>query len=129
MEKREAHQNSKGTSEQARVVRHQAPASPVSAGLPKSSQGLKGTCSEVPKVAWHIGMGAGKRRRLAGDQMERLMEECKASVRAKVEHLFFYVKQMFGYSKTCYRGLPKNENRLPLLLGFANLLRGESCMA
>ena len=42
-------QDSKGTSEQARVVRHQAPASPVSAGLPKSSQGLKGTCSEVPK--------------------------------------------------------------------------------
>ena len=74
-------------------------------------------------------MGAGKRRRLAGDQMERLMEECKASVRAKVEHLFFYVKQMFGYSKTRYRGLPKNENRLALLLGFANLLPGESCMA
>ena len=34
---------------------------------------------------------------------------------AKVEHLFFYVKQMFGYSKTRYRGLPKNENRLALL--------------
>ena len=52
---------------------------------------------------------------LARDQLERLMEECKASVRAKVEHLFFYVKQMFGYSKTRYRGLPKNENRLALL--------------
>ena len=37
------------TSEQARVVRHQAPASPVSTGLPKSSQDLKGTCSEVPE--------------------------------------------------------------------------------
>ena len=58
-----------------------------------------------------------------------LMEECKSSVRAKVEHLFFYVKQMFGYSKTRYRVLSKNENRLALLLGFANLLSGESCMA
>ena len=57
------------------------------------------------------------------------MEGCKSSVRAKVEHLFFYVKQMFGYSKTRYRGLSKNENRLALLLGFANLLSGESCMA
>ena len=39
----------KGTSEQARVVRHQAPASPVSTGLSKSSQSLKGACSDVPK--------------------------------------------------------------------------------
>jgi len=56
------------------------------------------------------------------------MEGCKASARAKVEHLFFYVKQMFGYNKTPYRGLAKNENRLALLLGVANLLRGESCL-
>jgi len=38
------------------------------------------------------------------------------------------VKQMFGYKKTRYRGLAKNENQLALLLGFANLLRGESCL-
>ena len=42
--------------------------------------------------------------------------------------LFFYVKQMFGYGKVRYRSLGKNENRLSLLLGFANLLRAESCM-
>ena len=35
------------------------------------------------------------------------MEECKSSVRGKVEHLFFYVKQMLGYRKTRYRGLGK----------------------
>ena len=65
---------------------------------------------------------------LARDELERLMEECKSSVRAKVEHLFFYVKQMFSYGKVRYRSLGKNENRLALLLGFANLLRAESCM-
>jgi len=54
------------------------------------------------------------------------MEGCKASVRGKVDHLFFYVKQMFGYNKTRYRGLAKNENRLALLLGVANVLRGEA---
>ena len=48
---------------------------------------------------------------------------------AKVDHLFPYVKQMFGTSKVRYRGLAKNENRLALLLGFANLLRARSCMA
>ena len=80
------------------------------------------------QVAWHITMRPSQRRRLAGDELERLMEECKSSVRAKVEHMFFYVKQMFGYSKVRYRSLAKNENRLALLLGFANLLRAESCM-
>jgi len=79
------------------------------------------------QVAWHIALGAGQRRKLARDSLEHLMEQCKSSVRAKVEHVFFYVKQMFEYSKTRYRGLAKNENRLALLLGFANLLRSQSC--
>ena len=56
------------------------------------------------------------------------MEACKSGVRVKVEHVFFYVKQMFGYRKMHYRSLEKKENRLALLLGFANLLREESCM-
>ena len=80
------------------------------------------------QVAWHIAMGPSQRRRLARDDLERLMEECKSSVRAKVEQVFFYVKQMFGYGKVRYRSLRKNENRLALVLGFANLLRVESCM-
>ena len=83
---------------------------------------------EDRQVAWHIAMGPSQRRRLARDGLERLMEACKSSVRAKVEQVFFYVKQMFGYGKVRYRSLAKNENRLALLLGFANLLRAESCM-
>ena len=79
------------------------------------------------QVAWHIAMGAGQRRKLARDSLENLMEWCNSSVRSKVEHIFFYVKQMFDYSKSRYRGLGKKENRLALLLGFANLLRSQSC--
>ena len=56
------------------------------------------------------------------------MEQWKSSVRAKVEHMLFYIKQMFSYEKTRYRGLAKNENRLALLPGCANFLRGEACM-
>jgi len=52
----------------------------------------------------------------------------KASVRAKVEHRFFYIKRMFGYNKVRYRGLEKNTNRLYLLAGFANRLRAERHM-
>ena len=57
------------------------------------------------------------------------MEACKSSVRAKVEQVFFYVKQMFGYGKVRYRSLEKKESRLALLLGFDHLLRVGSCMA
>ena len=54
------------------------------------------------QVAWCMALGAGQRRKLAGGELEKLMEQCKAGVRTKVEHLFFYVKQMLGYSKTRY---------------------------
>ena len=80
------------------------------------------------QVAWHIAMGPSQHRRLARDGLERLMEACQSCVRTKVEQVFFSVKQMFVYGKVRYRSLGKNENRLALLLGFANLLRAESCM-
>jgi IS5 family transposase len=57
------------------------------------------------------------------------IEHHKASIRAKVEHVFFYIKRMFGYSKVRYRGLAKNTNRLYVLSGFSNLLKAESYMA
>ncbi|WP_020405735.1 transposase, partial [Hahella ganghwensis] len=42
--------------------------------------------------------------------------------RAKVEHPFRYIKQVFGYDKVRYRGLAKNKSRLYLLAAFSNLL-------
>ena len=53
---------------------------------------------------------------------EEAAEKVKASVRAKLEHPFLYVKRHFGYAKVRYRGLAKNTQRIALLLGFANLL-------
>ncbi len=75
------------------------------------------------KVEWQIAMRPGKRAQLRKDSPEAAREKEKASVRAKVEHAFFYIKRMFGYNKVRYRGLEKNTNRLYLLAGFANLLR------
>ena len=43
---------------------------------------------------------------------ERYIENRKSSVRCKVEHAFRVIKCQFGYKKTVYRGLVKNENRL-----------------
>ena len=53
---------------------------------------------------------------------EEAEEKHKASIRAKVEHPFLYVKRHFGYSKVRYRGLAKNTQRIAMLLGFTNLL-------
>ena len=79
-------------------------------------------------VKWHVAMRPGERRALARDDRRQRIERCKASVRAKVEHPFRYVKRVFGYDKVRYRGLAKNENRLALLLGFANLMTAEPCL-
>ncbi len=47
-------------------------------------------------------------------------ERARASVRAKVEHPFLYLKRRFGYARVRYRGLAKNRQRIALLPGFAN---------
>jgi IS5 family transposase len=76
------------------------------------------------KVDWLIAMRPGKRAQLPVSNPLHAAEKIKASVRAKVEHPFRYIKQVFGYRKVRYRGLAKNSCRLHLLAGFTNLLIG-----
>lgn len=52
---------------------------------------------------------------------ERYIENRKSSVRCKVEHVFRIIKCQFGYRKTAYRGLKKNENRLYAMFACDNL--------
>ena len=80
---------------------------------------------EDRKVDWLIALRPSKRRQLSARSVEGRAEKAKASVRAKVEHPFRYVKRMFGYDKVRYRGLAKNTQRISLLLGFTNLLIAE----
>ena len=81
------------------------------------------------EVEWHVAMRPSKRRKLEPGSDEAVLEKRKASVRAKVEHPFLYIKRHFGYAKVRYRGLAKNTQRLALLLGFANLMRAEQYLA
>jgi IS5 family transposase len=53
--------------------------------------------------------------------LERI-EKLKASVRAKVEHPFHVVKNLFKMRKVRYRGLAKNTAQLTTLFGMANLV-------
>ena len=79
---------------------------------------------EVP-VTWHVAMRPGKRRALPDTPWGALLEQierAKASIRAKVEHPFHVVKNLFRHKKTRYRGLDKNTKQLFTLFGLANLV-------
>ena len=45
----------------------------------------------------------------------------KSKVRAKVEHAFLVIKQIFGWTKVRYRGLAKNTHWFQISCGLANL--------
>ncbi|RFC40289.1 MAG: transposase, IS4 family [Candidatus Nitrotoga sp. CP45] len=79
---------------------------------------------ELP-IIWHVAMRPSKRKALdksaVGELMEKL-EHTKASIRAKVEHPFHVVKNLFQHRKARYKGLAKNTAQLFTLFGFANLV-------
>ncbi len=79
-------------------------------------------------VEWFIAMRPGKRAKMAKTNPLAQAEKIKASVRAKVEHAFFYIKCVFHYNKVRYRGLAKNTNRLYVLAGLTNLIRMKSTL-
>lgn len=65
----------------------------------------------------------GLRRALPDDDLGRLrqrIERVKARLRAKVEHPFHVIKNLFRYRKTRYRGLAKNTAQVVTLFGLAN---------
>ena len=49
-------------------------------------------------------------------------KHAKASIRAKVEHPFHAVKNLFIHCKTRYKGVAKNSTQMFSLFGLANLL-------
>lgn len=76
-------------------------------------------------VTWHVAMKPSKRKALPGTPLGELLEkieQLKASIRAKVEHPFHVVKNLFRHKKTRYRGLDKNTKQLFTLFGLANLV-------
>ena len=76
-------------------------------------------------VNWHVAMRPGKRRALPETPLGKIqeaIEHTKARIRAKVEHPFHVVKNLFKHKKTRYRGLAKNAAQLLTLFGLANLM-------
>ena len=54
-------------------------------------------------------------------ELQKKKNKSKASVRAKVEHIFRIVKRIFGFDKVRYRGIAKNHHRLCANFALANL--------
>jgi IS5 family transposase len=89
-------------------------------------QGVEKRPENVGKaVTWHVAMKRSKRKALPKSKLGRMMEkleDLKASVRAKVEHPFHVIKNLFRHRKTRYRGLAKNTAQLCTLFAFAKLV-------
>jgi len=50
-------------------------------------------------------------------------ETKKCKIRAKVEHVFHVIKNIFGYKRAKYKGIAKNDGRLNILFALANIYR------
>jgi IS5 family transposase len=76
-------------------------------------------------VQWHVARKRGKIKQMADGPLKELMlaaERAKAQIRARVEHPFHVVKNLFRHKKARYKGLAKNTAQLFSLFGLANLV-------
>ncbi len=86
-----------------------------------------------PDVHWHTSMMPSKRKAIKTAKLQEgttgllaqtidQIEKLKASIRAKVEHPFHIVKNLFNYKKVSYKGIAKNATRHVMLFALANLV-------
>lgn len=82
------------------------------------------------EVQWHIARRRKTLEKLADGWQKNLAhayEKLKAQVRARVEHPFHIIKNIFQYKKARYKGLAKNDAQLNVLFALSNLfmMRGQ----
>lgn len=78
-----------------------------------------------PGMQWHVAAKRGKIKALRDGMLKEKIQELeklKASVRARVEHAFHVVKNLFGYRKVRYRGMARNSAQVHTLFALANLV-------
>lgn len=83
-------------------------------------------------VRWHIAKRRTPIREMVEGWQKDLAlahEKLKARLRAKVEHPFHVIKNIFKHKKTRYKGLPKNAAQINVLFALSNLYmaRGKLC--
>ena len=70
-------------------------------------------------VRYRVNRRAGRHRVLSDYQ--RQVNRVRSATRARGEHAFRIVKQLWGFTKVRYRGLAKNTARLFVMFALANL--------
>lgn len=76
-------------------------------------------------IQWHVAAKRGQVQKmppLRYQQAVQAYERAKASIRARVEHVFHVLKNLFGYKKVSYRGIAKNAARLNAQFALVNLV-------
>jgi IS5 family transposase len=88
-------------------------------------QGYHGQTAVIRAVAPKAQDCTNRRSRYRGgeriDHATRAKNRNKSRVRAKVEHVFGVMKNIFGFRKVRYRGLEKNRHRVEVLAALTNL--------
>jgi transposase, IS5 family len=80
--------------------------------------------TQCPSLIWHVAAKRGQVKAMTEGAIKALtqqLEKLKAQVRARVEHPFHILKNLFRHRKTRYRGLAKNTAQLQSLFALANL--------
>lgn len=83
------------------------------------------------QVTWFIAAKRSTVEAIASEELKDLVkrrERLTAAIRARVEHPFHIVKNLFGYRKVRYKGLAKNRAQLHTLFALANLVRAKSAL-
>ena len=76
-------------------------------------------------IEWSVARRRSTITKMADGTVKTLtqaLERVKAQIRARVEHPFHVVKNLFHYKKVRYKGLAKNKAQLYSLFGLANLV-------
>ena len=76
-------------------------------------------------ITWHVAAKRGKVQELPEGPLKELtvmVERKKAQIRARVEHPYHVIKNLFHYKKVSYRGLAKNAARLFAQFALVNLV-------
>jgi transposase, IS5 family len=76
-------------------------------------------------IQWHVAAKRGQIQKmppLRYQQAAQAYEKAKASIRARVEHVFHVLKNLFRYRKVSYRGIAKNAARLNAQFALVNLV-------
>lgn len=68
---------------------------------------------------WYVNAKRKRGKELSSRQKKRNRKQSRT--RARVEHLFWVMKCQFGYRKTRYKGLAKNQAQVFTLMGLANI--------